>query len=185
MTVTLSNSTNEYDWRKRPPTDFYQTPKNVTKALLDFLNLEDCFLWDCACGDGLMCEVFGENGFPFLGTDIARGEDFLKTNELPLEENVWIITNPPFIAAEKFIRHAAKLKPKGFAFLLKSQYWHATTRLQLFNEIFPSYVLPLTWRPDFLFGKKSGSPTMEVLWTVWCKKKMERTCYIPLRKPER
>jgi methylase of polypeptide subunit release factors len=32
----------------------------------------------------------------------------------------WIITNPPFSAAEEFIRHARELEPAGFAFLLKT-----------------------------------------------------------------
>jgi hypothetical protein len=50
--------------------------------------------------------------------------------------------------------------------LLKSQYWHAAKRHQLFNTHTPAYILPLTWRPDFMFGERGGAPTMDVLWTV-------------------
>jgi hypothetical protein len=81
-----------------------------------------------------------------------------------------IITNPPFNLSEDFIRHA--LTQAGtVAMVLKSQYWHAKKRSALFQEFPPAYVLPLTWRPDFLFntrqpGDKVG-PTMEVHWTVW------------------
>jgi hypothetical protein len=186
MTVTLSNSTNAYCWRDRPATDFFETPKDVTRALLAFLQLDpnNNFLWDCACGKGMMTEVFEEMGFTFLGTDIQKGgQDFLTTAP-PLEENIWIITNPPFVAAERFIQNAFYLKRiKGFAFLLKSQYWHSAKRNSLFYETIPKYVLPLSWRPDFLFGSKSGSPTMEVLWTVWEIGNTKRTIYQPLAKP--
>src|SRR5579859_346689 len=142
MTITLANSTNACNWRDRPATDFYETPKECTVALLDFLQLEDAFLWDCACGKGKMTEVFDERGFPFLGTDIDQGKDFIR-QKAPLEENIWIVTTPPFIAAQKFIDHAFYMKGiTGFAFLLKSQYWHAVTRNSLFYETVPKYILP-------------------------------------------
>ena len=44
--------------------------------------------------------------------------------------------------------------------------------------------VPLSWRPDFLFGSKSGAPTMEVLWTVWkAPYDNATTLYEPLLKP--
>ena len=75
--------------------------------------------------------------------------------------------------------------------LLKSQYWHAAKRAQLFREIPPSYVLPLTWRPDFLFkernGEKGASPLMDVMWCVWLTPHMQGayTEYKPLMRPEK
>ena len=93
----------------------------------------------------------------------------------------FIITNPPFSKATEFITHALELG-KPCAFLLKSQFWHAKSRLDLFRANPPSYVLPLTWRPDFLYGAKSGSPTMECLWTVWAEG--SETIYYPLEKPK-
>lgn len=108
---------------------------------------------------------YGTNGVNFLDTYIDCD---------------WIITNPPFSKATEFIEHALDIDKKC-AFLLKSQFWHAKSRIDLFNKLPPSYVLPLTWRPDFLFGKKSGSPTMEVIWTVWSGTSQAK--YQPLRKP--
>lgn len=93
----------------------------------------------------------------------------------------WIITNPPFSMASKFIQHALELGAPC-AFLLKSQFWHAKSRLDIFRGCPPSYVLPLTWRPDFLYGAKSGSPTMELLWTVWAG--THDATYCPLERPE-
>ena len=76
----------------------------------------------------------------------------------------WIITNPPFSLAEKFIERAWEFK-KPFALLLKSQYWHAARRYDLFERCTPSAIFPLTWRPDFL--GEGGSPLMDVMWVVW------------------
>lgn len=182
MSVTLVNSSLEYDWRRRPITDFYPTPDNVTQSLINFLNLDTSNLvWEPACGQGHMVKVFLENGFKVKGTDIQQGIDFLTQTKLLGD---WIITNPPFVLAESFIRKSYELQPKGFAFLLKSQYWHATKRKLLFDTIRPSFVLPLTWRPDFLFGKKGGAPTMEVLWTVWIKNLNQNTVYQLLERPK-
>ena len=79
-----------------------------------------------------------------------------------------MITNPPFALSEAFILKALQHAPI-VAMLLKSQYWHAAKRQQLFNAHMPAYIFPLTWRPDFMFGERGGAPTMDVLWTVWIK----------------
>lgn len=174
----------------RNATDFYETPADVTAALLDFLEAKGmisprCWIWEPANGSGKMEQVMLDRGYSVIGTDLhpvderVPGVDFL-TAKMPCD---WIITNPPFTQAEKFIRHALELG-KPCAFLLKSQFWHATRRLDLFRERPPAYVLPLTWRPDFLYGSKCGRSTMEVLWTVWDRGSFI-TEYIPLERPRK
>lgn len=163
--------------------DYYPTPPECTHALLDFLSLpKHTEIWEPACGAGHMSTVFRERGYPVEESDIILGKDFLTCEELQCD---WVITNPPFSLAAAFIERAFLMAPSGgFAFLLKSQYWHASKRLQLFRDYRPDYVLPLTWRPDFLFGSKSGAPTMEVLWTIWkAPYKATVTLYEPLSKP--
>lgn len=161
--------------------DFYPTPPEATIALMNFLKLDHCTIWECACGDKEMTKVLESYGHNVISTDIATGDDFLKTN---IKCNA-IITNPPFNRSAEFIEKAVK-EVNVVAFLLKSQYWHAKKRLELFNRIPPSYVLPLTWRPDFLWkerkNNKKGSPTMEVAWSVWIKGDIN-TKYRPLLKP--
>lgn len=173
----------------RSKTDFYETPEACTVALLDFLEQKvhliagEDRIWECACGDGKMARVMEGRGYSVVGTDLhdmAYGEsgvDFLKASR----ECECIITNPPFSIAGEFIKHALELH-KPCAFLLKSQFWHARSRLELFQEHTPTYILPLTWRPDFLYGRKSGSPTMECIWTVWAGE-CAHAKYIPLGKP--
>lgn len=179
MSVTLANAGSV----DRSKTDFYPTPSNVTEALLRFLNIpKQLSIWEPAAGAGHMVSVMQEWGYKVEASDLHSFtmEDFLAISEC---RGDWIITNPPFSVAESFIRHALSFKPKGVAMLLKSQFWHSSGRLNLFREFTPKYVLPLTWRPDFLFGAKSGSPTMEVIWTVWDKDSNKKCEYIPLQKP--
>lgn len=166
---------------KRNASDFYPTPPEATQALLNFLRLpEGTTVWEPACGEGHMVEVMEQNRLEVIGTDIQTGTDFLKA-EAP-DGVEWIITNPPFSLAEEFIRKSAEHR-LPFAMLLKSQYWHAAKRVALFSTITPAYVLPLTWRPDFLFKTRGkGSPLMDVIWCVWIPA-VKETKFLPLQKP--
>lgn len=157
--------------------DFYPTPPEVTIALMEFLKLDPCFIWEPACGDFAMSNEFLKYGHSVRSTDIQLGDDYLLTSGSADA----IITNPPFNLSGEFIQKALKEAPI-VAMLLKSQYWHAKKRFDLFKENPPAYILPLTWRPDFLAGEKGGSPTMEVHWTVWIKGNTGSK-YIPLLKP--
>jgi hypothetical protein len=181
--LQLTGGNNKNDRREL---DFYPTPANVTVALMEFLQLPKSRIWEIACGDGAMSKVLESYGHDVYSTELRQdsgygkgGVDFL---EYPEDFKVdAIITNPPFNVSQQFIekslRHADTV-----AMLLKSQYWHGKKRLSLFNEHTPSWVLPLTWRPDFLAGLKGGSPTMECIWTVW-RKGDTNTKYRPLEKP--
>lgn len=174
---------------RRKPYDFYPTPPEVTRALLDLVQpilRPDSIIWEPACGDGDMQNAIAERGYSVVGTDIQSGFDFL-TMEPPFDFN-WIITNPPFSSSEAFIRRAYSTG-KPFCMLLKSQYWHSAKRFSLFQECRPDIVAPLTWRPDFLFKEKGnhGSPLMDVMWCLWlyplCY--FGDTQYIPLERPVR
>lgn len=167
-------------------TSFYPTPPEVTEAILRFLNLpKQIMIWEPACGDGKMVDVFQQHGHEVMATDLydygnnISGIDFLQQNQ---HLTHWIITNPPFHIADDFIKHCMRWE-KPFALLLKSQFWHAKKRRELFMKRRPEFVLPLTWRPDFLFGSKSGSPTMECCWTVWGPNSASKTEYFPLLRP--
>jgi hypothetical protein len=118
---------------ERRERDFYPTPPECTIALLDFMR-EQClikpgdWIWEPACGDGAISNVATQKGFNVISTDILTGTDFLTAPTPPCD---WIITNPPFSLATEFVRRASK-SGKPFAMLLKSQFWHAGSRLKLF-----------------------------------------------------
>lgn len=175
---------------KRRELDFYPTPPDATKALMNFLDLSPCTIWEPASGNGHMSRVIESCGHKVISTDI-RTNDIYGLGNIDFFNSHYvsdaIITNPPFNLSEKFIRKAVN-ETRIVAMLLKSQYWHAKIRHKLFQECQSSYVLPLTWRPDFLFdkriiGEKTASPTMECLWTVWKKGSNHETIYKPLLKP--
>lgn len=178
----LANRSSE----KRKGSDYYPTPADVTQALIDFLQIPKTkVIWEPACGEGFMSRVFQNNGYSVISTDLNSygfedsTEDFLQSE---CKECDWIITNPPFILSEQFIRKCIQHK-KPFALLLKSQYWHSKKRYALFSEHKPCLILPLTWRPDFEFGKRGGSPTMECIWTVWNAEPCLFTLFEPLKRP--
>lgn len=191
--VSLANGG---DQSKRRELDFYPTPPEVTHALMKFLFSENIInesfvVWEPACGNGAMSTVISEYVDDVISSDIREtgygvaNKDFLSNiNHSDAIRSDAIITNPPFNLSEYFIRHA-RAQAGVVAMLLKSQYWHAQKRIELFNDHPPAYVLPLTWRPDFLFDQRAngvkGSPTMEVHWTVWVQGD-EDTKYRLLRK---
>lgn len=175
----------------RPKTDFYPTPPEVTVALLNYLKLPTgARIWEPACGKGHMGEVMKRMGYKITASDLNDfgygevGIDFIGGQLKPCD---WIITNPPFKLSVDFIDQCIKHR-KPFALLLKSQYWHAKKRKKLFDKYRPSAVLPLTWRPDFLFEVpleegEDHHPTMECLWTVWGTEPAAITEYHLLEKP--
>lgn len=165
----------------RRKNDFYPTPKEVTVALIDFLqdhNLikKSDIVWEPACGNNAIVNVLNEMKINTWGTDIKNGQDFLTYQmDIPFD---WIITNPPFSLAEEFIRKSIEYQ-KPFAMLLKSQYWHSAKRRILFDGYPPKLILPLTWRPDFT---GAGNSMLDMMWCVWLGKS-DVTYYRPLSKP--
>ena len=179
---------------KRKPMDFYPTPVNVTEVLVRFLESKEMLfpgksvVWEPACGDGAMCEVFADHNIFFIASDIRHtdfadahgngGIDFLNADR-PLGVDM-IITNPPFNVSEAFINKCMDHE-MPFALLLKSQYWHSMKRTRLFYKRRPKYVCPLTWRPSF--EGKGKSSLMDFIWTIWDVAECD-TKYIPLVKPK-
>jgi hypothetical protein len=186
----MSSQLTGYGNRRRE-LDFYPTPPDATIALLDFLKMpKGTLIWEPACGDGAMSQIMKSYGYNVISTDIREGygevADFLAQDTWYLADA--IITNPPFNLSLKFIDKALNQldiagRPPLVAMLLKSQYWHASSRLKFFNGNPPAWVLPLTWRPYFMNGERGGRPTMEVAWTVWTSDK--NTKYKPLAKPSK
>jgi hypothetical protein len=184
------------DQANRRELDFYPTPKNVTHSLMKFLHKECDWHFDNllrihepACGNGAMSDVIKMYGHDVYSSDISTSygatENFL--TQMNWNKFDAIITNPPFNLSAEFIEVACK-RTKIVCMLLKSQYWHAKGRYELFTKNPPQFILPLTWRPDFSehlrkIGDKKGQPTMDVAWSVWIKGAHKETRYIPILRP--
>lgn len=169
--------------------DFYPTPWDATEALMI---VEEAFLLgyedvdEPACGDGAMAEVIRGHGKRVHASDlIYRGygigeQDFLKQDAK--KNSQALITNPPFIHAEDFIRLAHARGYQYIAMLLKANYFHAQKRIPLFREFRPVRVHPVGWRVDFTGG---GSNHFDCIWVVWVPAEQGHTEYCqPLERPE-
>lgn len=170
----------------RKAADFYPTPVDASQVLLDQLQLAaGTSVWEPACGDGAMAQVLEANALQVTATDLRidsgygqGGVDFLAADSIPCD---WIITNPPFNVAPEFIEKALSITP-NVAMLLKSQFWHARRRIELFERLPPALILALTWRPSFLEAERGSSPLMDVMWVVWMDGDTSST-YRPVRRP--
>lgn len=160
--------------------DFYATPPECVDALLENVELPNK-IWEPCCGDGAISKVLEGNGYDVISTDLNNygfGEpftDFLKQNKKRAD---CVVTNPPFKISQDIIEKCFEMDVSTVALLLKTQYWHAKKRTDLFEKYIPSKILAMNWRPDFSGG---GSPTMDCIWTVWEKGKTQ-CVYKPIRK---
>jgi len=177
---------------KRIKQDYYPTPPEATQALIETGLVPKGRVWEPACGDGRMAEVFRKNGYRCTASDIRNTGyglnvpvDFLNDQgAYPCGFFDAIVTNPPFKLAAEFIGRAIDHhRPKVVAMLLKANYWHAAKRIKLFEKHQPSHILALTWRLDFVGGERGGNPLMDCAWVVWTKGKTE-TKYTLLKKPD-
>lgn len=174
--------------RGREKDDFYRTPKEATKALCDVLGVGvDHYILEPCCGDGAISKILVGRGATVQSSDlIDRGygtqADFFSYTEMPAGFDT-IITNTPFGKfPAKFINHAwHTLKVRQMALLLKSTYFHALDRSEIWDTARPCCILPLTWRLDFM---ELGRPTMECSWFLWDRAAPANvTLYNRLNKP--
>lgn len=152
---------------KRVPHDFYATPPEATVAILPLIADWPQPIWAPMCGTGAMSEVLIAAGKEVISSDPFPqgygevGKLFADYTDCPCPT---MIENPPFNKAAAIIEHAHAIGITHLALLLKAQFWHAKSRIGLFEKHPPAWALPLTWRLDW-DGRKS--PTMDCTWFLW------------------
>lgn len=161
----------------RKPADLYPTPVDCTYSLLPHIASllpANAVVLEPACAEGQMVRPMQEFGYVVIGTDLRPevtggegGIDFLDPS-YRFQKIDAVITNPPFTAAELFIRRALEIAPV-VVMLLKAQYWNTKNRKKLFRETKPYMELNLTWRPAFLEAERGKSPLMDCMWVVWVR----------------
>lgn len=167
---------------ERKESDLYPTPPEGTASIVPWLasKLDPRLhrIGEPACGRGDMAMTLEHYGWEVLASDIqdtGYGEpyrDFLKIDPKMGDDYKVdaVCTNPPFVVAHDFIRHAVKrLRIPVVALLLKSNYWNAKGRLKLWDECTPTGFFPVTWRLAFLEAERGKSPLMDCDWWVWCQ----------------
>ena len=162
----------------RKPADLYPTPVDCTYSLIphiaDLLPYGSRVL-EPACADGQLSKALEKYGYKVHSYDLRPdvlygrgGVDFLSDTELFDIDGGYdaVITNPPFVIADAFIRRSLEIAPV-VVMLLKAQYWNTANRKQLFRDTKPIRELNLTWRPAFLEAERGKSPLMDCMWVVW------------------
>lgn len=153
--------------------DFYPTPNWVTEALLDYETFEGS-VWEPACGDGEMSKVLTTSGLYVDSSDLYDrgfgevGIDFL-TLSIKVDN---IVTNPPYVLAEKFILHALACSERKVAMLLRLAFLESAGRFNgLFLNNAPSRVLVFSERVT-MYPKdvpQTGGGTTAYAWMIWDK----------------
>lgn len=139
-TIGASNHTG----KERQPEDYYATEPKAAELLCDLV-LFHSHIWECACGEGHLSEVFKAKGYDVYSTDLIDrgygigGIDFLQCNDV---FNGDIITNPPYKYAQQFVEKALSLVPNGYyvAMFLKLTFMEGKARKKLFENHPPKYI---------------------------------------------
>lgn len=170
--------------KPRDPNDFWRTPPEPTIALILALRqFIGPVVHEPSCGEGHIASVLKAFGYDVIASDLVErgygvgGHDFLTSPLL----SPWVITNPPFKHAAAFIEHACAQRPKFMALLLKSAFWQADIRFDLYQRLPPKMTMPLTWRIDWT---GDGAPTMECAWFIWGSAVPGPMAPVLLRKPK-
>lgn len=155
----------------RETDDFYPTPSYAVDELLK----REVFsgnIWECACGEGDISDVFINNGFDVISTDlISRGYgeqlDFLQSNLVA--DN--IVTNPPYKLALDFVLKAKKQSRSKIAMFLKTVWLESEIRYDMFQDTeFPlKTVYQFSKRVTLYKGgvKMKNSGMIAYAWYVW------------------
>lgn len=153
--------------------DFFPTPAWATHALIDNEEFQGN-IWESACGNGAMSAVLLNVTGEVRSSDLydrgygESGVDFLGTTERA--DN--IITNPPYNAAEGFVKSGVNAANNKFALLLRLAFLEGANRQRtIFSVCPPSRVWVFSERITFYpaNAERKGSGTTAYAWFVWDK----------------
>lgn len=153
--------------------DFFPTPSWATHALIDNESFSG-EIWESACGNGAMSKVLEQTGQQVVSSDLYdrgygdSGVDFLTTSKRAKN----IITNPPYNAAESFVRSGLEAASEKFALLLRLAFLEGSNRQRtIFTNSPPARVWVFSERITFYpeGAEIKGSGTTAYAWFVWDK----------------
>ncbi len=155
--------------------DWYREPTVCVERLFEAVRFVGQ-IHDPACGGGNIPRTAARLGYDASGSDIVdRGYgpgciDFL--DDLTPREN--IVSNPPYVLAERFVLHGLKVANRRVAMLVRLAFLEGQGRRQrLFVPFPPELVLVHSSRPSMPPGDRpdlqaKGGKTA-FCWIVWSK----------------
>ena len=159
--------------------DYYATDPKAAHLLLEVMpSLNN--IWECACGERHLANVFSERGILGRASDIINrcGNevlDFLSTDNLTWDGD--IVTNPPYKYAKEFIEKALSIiQPNRYVCMfLKVTFLEGKARKVLFQSTPPKYIFVSSSRINcamngiFEGQRTSGGSAVAYAWYVWEK----------------
>lgn len=158
---------------KRDKHDFYPTPPSTTHALMKVEKF-DGTVWECASGNGMMAKVI-EQYNKCISSDIRSDRDIYGEKRIDFLQTFRsvdnIITNPPYLLAEAFVKHALRCARKKVAMLLKLVFLESVRRYDLFHDTPLKTVYVFCRRQKItIHGKQMKNSSMiAYAWFVWDK----------------
>lgn len=158
--------------------DDFPTPPWATRAfcehILGGMSLDRLSVWEPACGRGDMAQVLGEYFEDVKSSDVfdygyGACRDFLKGPIEPKSVD-WVITNPPFKAAEQFYERAAVVARKGIALLTRTVFIESVGRYErMFLPHPPTAVAQYVERVPMVKGRldQKASTATGYAWLIW------------------
>lgn len=158
---------------EREKNDFYPTPSFAVEELLNREHFNGT-IWECACGEGDISEVFLKRGFDVRSSDLIDRnygivENFFESKHI--SDN--IVTNPPYKYALEFVNEAKKKSNKKIAMFLKTVFLESEKRKVMFEDKdFPlKKVFQFSKRISLYKNgeKMKNSGMIAYAWFVWDK----------------
>ena len=165
---------------ERDEHDWYLDPEFCTEFLMDKVYFEGP-IYDPACGQGNILNVFDSRGYVTTGCDIVdRGwpkmyptADFLRDDRIHMGLIRNIVCNPPYKLAERFIRRSLAVAHGQIAILTRLDFLGSQKRYDLFQGTNPRpfLVLVLSRRPSMPPGwkdeVKGEGGQQDYCWVCW------------------
>ena len=164
---------------ERQPEDYYATEPRAAELLLENESF-DGPIWECACGEKHLSNVFTNWGGDVRSSDLYDRCGNEVFDFLSIENTHWdgnIITNPPYKFALDFVYKALQIVPDGkkVCMFLKIQFLEGKARRELFRSHPPKVVYVSSSRllcapnGDFEHATKNGGSAVAYAWFVWEK----------------
>ncbi len=181
MTQNTSHAVMAQRAEPRDSLDFFPTPPWATRALCEFLGLEDFKVngtaWEPACGAGHMARALSDYFTDVIASDVADlgygiQHDFLMPFQPPgvPDRPHLIVTNPPFRLAADFARQAIALTGEYAALLVRTAFLEGKERWRdLFRPHPPSTIVQFCERVPMHKGRclRTASTATAYCWIIW------------------
>lgn len=173
----MSSSHHTTDKRQRE--DYYATDPKAAHLLM---SVEPTLsnIWECACGEKHLANVFADYGVLGRASDLIdrcgnEVKDFLSIDNLRWGGD--IATNPPYKYAQEFVEKALSIVNKGHyvCMFLKVTFLEGKRRKELFRQYPPKTIYVSSSRINcakngkFEGLRETGGSAVAYAWYVWEK----------------